>query len=107
EVGDRISRWEGITWPGGLLLIRIYAAIMDGAIYVCEIAADVFHHINLARGRPAAIDRIHGHHPERRPITLALGQFRPEFETTVRLAEQSKALQFGGGVAGAIVGFAL
>src|ERR1039458_8127598 len=79
-------------------MAAIRARVMDGSLHHRGIVSPVFHDINFTTGRPAAVGRMFGHQPKRRPITLTLRQFGAEFEATICLAEQSQRLQSSGGV---------
>ena len=78
-----------------LKMAPIHARVMEGSPHHRGIVSPVFHDINFTTGRPAAVGRMFGHQPQRRPITLAPGKFRAKFEATVFLGKKPLAFQAG------------
>jgi hypothetical protein len=75
--------------------LGLTASEMEGSPHHREIVSPIFQDINSTTGRPAAIGRMFGHQPQRRPITPAPGKLRAKFEATVFLGEKPLTFQAG------------
>src|SRR5208282_2938970 len=97
KVGGSVIQGKPVP-SRGLKMAAIRARVMDGSPHHRRIVSPVFHDINFTTGRPAAIGRMFGHQPKRRPITPPPGEFRAKFEATVFFGKKPLTFQAGGRV---------
>ena len=90
KIGNAVSARKGVGRPVRLVLTGIRRAKMQRPHHTCRNAPLVLHDINLPGGGPPAINGVHRHQPQRRPIASALRQFHAEFEPAIERAEKTQ-----------------
>src|SRR5262245_9504476 len=71
---------------------------MQGAVHGRRLPADVLHDVDLAASRPPDAADVVAEHPESRPNALAARDLQTRRESTIRVVEFPRRLEFRGRV---------